>query len=312
MSAARGSRWWRRILLFLVVAIAAVPLARNAEWSSLDDAARQAAGGSYVELSEGTVHYAVAGPADGQPVLLVHGFSVPYYIWDPTFTALADAGFRVIRYDLYGRGWSDRPEGPYDRARFVRQAAELLDALEVRGAADVVGLSMGGSIVAGLAADHPLRVRRVVLVDPLMLPRDVSPLDMPVVGDWLFRAWFLPSMPKGQTSDFVDASRFAHWSERYRPQMRFRGFGRAILSTIRNYFPTDTSRDFRTLASQGRPVLLVWGRQDQTVPFSRSEVVGAILGKHEFLPVDAAGHLPHLEQPDVVHPRLIGFLHDPG
>ena len=77
------------------------------------------------------VHYELEGPADGQPVVLVHGFSVPYYIWDPTFPALAAAGLRVLRYDLFGRGYSDRPDLPYTMELFVRQLKDLLEALQV-------------------------------------------------------------------------------------------------------------------------------------------------------------------------------------
>ena len=48
----------------------------------------------------------------GRPasVVLIHGFSVPYFIWDPTFEALHAAGMNPLRYDLYGRGYSDRPQ----------------------------------------------------------------------------------------------------------------------------------------------------------------------------------------------------------
>ena len=67
--------------------------------------------GNFIQLSDGVVHYELAGPEDAPVVVLVHGFSVPFFIWDPTFEGLSEAGFRVLRYDLYGRGFSDRPHG---------------------------------------------------------------------------------------------------------------------------------------------------------------------------------------------------------
>ncbi len=301
-------RRWPWVVVALLAVAAAVPIARNAEWTTLDATVRQELGGDYVSLSQGVVHYEIAGPADGQPVVLVHGFSVPSYIWGPTFDALANAGFRTIRFDLYGRGLSDRPEGPYDRARFVRQIADLLDATGAGGPADIVGLSMGGAIAAAFVADHPDRVRRVVLLDPLAPPRDIGPMAWPVIGDYLFRAWFLPSLPERQTSDFVDASRFARWGDQFRPQMRYRGYGRAILSTVRHFLQSDSSADYRALGASGRPILLIWGVEDQTVPFANSEALRARIGEHEFLAVPEAGHLPHLERPELVEPRLIGFL----
>src|SRR5579862_6348425 len=93
--------------------------ANNPEHGPLDDAARKAAGGSYVKLSDGITHYELSGPDTGRLVVLVHGNSVPYYIWDSTTVALRAAGFRVLRYDMYGRGTSDRPNTTYN--------ADLLD-----------------------------------------------------------------------------------------------------------------------------------------------------------------------------------------
>ena len=65
-----------------------------------------------MRLSDGFTHYELGGPPTGHLVVLAAGFSVPYYIWDPTFSALTEAGVRVLRYDYYGRGFSDRPDVP--------------------------------------------------------------------------------------------------------------------------------------------------------------------------------------------------------
>ena len=52
--------------------------------------------GEFVELPDGVVHYELGGQVDGPIVVLVHGFSVPYFIWEPTFKALCEAGFWVL------------------------------------------------------------------------------------------------------------------------------------------------------------------------------------------------------------------------
>ncbi|MFB6346808.1 MAG: alpha/beta fold hydrolase [bacterium] len=64
---------------------------------------------STCELSHGTTHYEVAGPRNGPPVVLIHGLTSSLFIWDEQFYRLAENGYRVLRYDLYGRGLSDRP-----------------------------------------------------------------------------------------------------------------------------------------------------------------------------------------------------------
>ena len=88
----------------------------------------------------GVTHYDVAGPDSGQRVMLVHGFSVPAYIWDSTVVALTGAGFRVARYDQFGRGYSDRPDVPYTPDLFDRQLLQLLDSLGWREPVSLVGL----------------------------------------------------------------------------------------------------------------------------------------------------------------------------
>ena len=312
MIAGMRKSWnWRHLLGLLLVLAALPPLLRNSEWRPLDAAARAAAPGSHVQLGEGLVHYEQAGPVDGPPVLLVHGFSVPSYIYDPTFAALAAAGHRVIRFDLYGRGSSDRPRGDYGIARYTRQVDELLTALGIEGPVDLVGLSMGGVITAAYTAAHPARVRRLVLIDPMASSHDIGPLQWPLIGGYLFRVTVLPGMAAGQASDFVHPERFPDWSERYREQMRYFGFGRAILSTLREVATRDPLPHFRAVGAQQRPVLLVWGEQDQTVPFALSGPVREALGAHRFLPVADAGHLPHLERPEVVEPALLAFLAAP-
>ncbi len=105
--------------------------------------------------------------------------------------------------------------------------------------------------------------------------------------------------------------RFPKWADRYREQMRYVGFGRAILSSLRHVITRDPMPTYRAVGAQQRPVLLIWGEQDQTVPYALSAGLRQALGEHQFLPVADAGHLPHLERPEVVDPALLSFLASP-
>src|SRR6476661_1407463 len=122
--------------------------ARNPERSTLDEAARHEATGKFVRLSDGLTHYQIDGPDSGRVVVLAHGFSVPYYIWDSTAAHLSGAGYRVIRYDEYGRGLSDRPNVPYVDDLYDRQLGELLDSLKITERVDLAGVSMGGAVTS--------------------------------------------------------------------------------------------------------------------------------------------------------------------
>jgi pimeloyl-ACP methyl ester carboxylesterase len=284
---------------------------KDPEHLVLDAAARAKAPGKFVGSSVGTTHYQVTGPDSGEVVVLVHGFSVPFYIWDSTFAALGQAGFRTIRYDLLGRGWSDRPDAAYDGAMYDAQLDELLDSLHVTAPIHLMGLSFGGFVTGHYAATHPARLRTLTMLDPVSstghLPRILS---WPIAGSWYWQSTIVPTMAEGQPGDFLHPDRFPGWADRYRPQMAYRGFGRALLRSRLMLTHTNFDSLFAAAGRSRVPMLLVWGRQDPTVPFANSAVVLRNIPWAQFFPVDSSGHLPGMEQTALVNARLINFLRE--
>lgn len=284
----------------------------RAETQVLDDAARANVAGQFVALPDGVVHYELAGPEQAPAVVLVHGFSVPYYIWDPTFRALTEAGFRTLRYDLYGRGHSDRPDAVYNLDFFERQLVNLLDALSIAWPVDIVGLSMGGPIALTLADRDPQRMRKLVLIDPagfpMPMPLTSRLLRVPGLGealfDWFGDRFFVSDLGK----DFYRPDRFPEYQQQYLAPMRFVGFRGALLSTVRNGALNNSAETYVRVGRQGRPTLLIWGRQDRTVPFPTHAKVQVAIPHAEFHAIDQAGHIPHYERPEVVNPLLVEFL----
>jgi pimeloyl-ACP methyl ester carboxylesterase len=302
LSAAAGAA-----VLAVLIALVVIPLMRNPEHGPLDATARRQAPGQFVTLSHGIVHVRSAGPEQGRPVILVHGFSVPSYVFDQTSADLAAAGFRVIRFDLYGRGWSDRPDVDYDRTLFANQLLELMDTLKIPKA-DLLGLSMGGAIVGRFAAEHPDRVRSVVLVAPLTHARDIGPMAWPGAGEWLMRAWYLPQLAASQLEDFPHPERVPGWAARFKPQTRYDGFGHAILSTMRKVVTQSSLPDFGKIGKSGLPVLLVWGDADRTVPYAAHADVQRAIPQAQFVPLPGLGHLTVVEDPAATDARIAAFL----
>jgi len=282
----------------------------NQETLTLDDAARKDVPGSFVRLPDGVVHYELAGPADARTVVLVHGFSVPYYLWDPTFAALKDAGFRVLRYDLYGRGYSDRPDVKYGPDLYDRELVGLLDALKIKGEIDLVGVSLGGPMVTTFAARHPDRVHTITLEAPgyskgVTLP---APIRWPILGEYTFATVIAPGLAESQANDLEHPEKHPEYVEKFRPQMQYKGFRRALLSTLRDYLTVDNSASFEALGKSGVPVLLLWGKQDKEVSFETSNDVRNAIPQAEFHAFVDMGHVPHYEIPEQVNPILLEFL----
>jgi pimeloyl-ACP methyl ester carboxylesterase len=272
--------------------------------------------GQLVRLSDGVAYYELGGPQRGRPVVLIHGFSVPNFIWDPTFVALAAAGFRVLRYDLFGRGLSDRPKISYDKALYVRQLAELMDAVEF-SQADLVSLSMGGVVAAEFAYRFPKRVGKLVFISPagfdLGLPLSVKLLYVRGLGELLFEGLDLfgsGTILASMFKDFYNPSQqtLDAFSERYLEQMNYPGFKGAILSSLRTGMLDEDLNLFLRVGESGKPVLLIWGEQDRTVPFRHNKTFRKLVPQAEFQAIENSGHIAHFEKQEIVNPALIRFL----
>lgn len=118
-----------------------------------------------VQVGAVTLAVTEAGPSDGPPVLLLHGFPDRADVWRHQVDALAAAGHRVMAPDLRGFGDSDRPDGVehYGVALLVADLAGLLDDLGVERTA-VVGHDWGAVLGWAFTAAHPDRVERLAVV----------------------------------------------------------------------------------------------------------------------------------------------------
>jgi pimeloyl-ACP methyl ester carboxylesterase len=313
MKSHRWPIWLTAAIVALVAASWGLYVHADPEHLDLDTASRARLPGQFAKLSDGYTHYELGGPGEGnggRVVVLAAGFSVPYYIWDPTFKALTAAGFRVLRYDYYGRGYSDRPAIPFDDAMYVRQLAELLNAAQISGPIDLVGISFGGSFITSFADKYPDRVRSLVYFDPsIRMGYQLGLIEnMPSVWNYLTVILDESSWADGQLADFFHPEHFPDWASRYRDQMQYKGFRRARLSEIVSNNNIDQSDQLKRVGENSRQVLVIWGKQDNTVPFEENEVFMKALPHARLVAVEGSGHLPQWEQPDVVHPELIKFL----
>jgi pimeloyl-ACP methyl ester carboxylesterase len=278
-----------------------------------DETRKDATSGAFIQLPDGVTHYELCGPEDGQLITLIHGFSVPYFIFDPTFEFLTASGSRVLRYDLFGRGWSDRPKLPYNIHLFVQQLADLLDKLNIKQPIALAGLSMGGPISTAFLDKYPERVSKHILIDPagarpIALTKLLKIALIPGVGELIVGLFGSENMVKNAAADFFDPALIEHFQSNYRVQMQFSGFKRAILSSMRNDMLASFYDYYQRVGRLKKPTLLFWGRNDKTVPFEHSKDILAAIPHTEFHVLENCGHIPHYEKPQVVNSILLEFL----
>lgn len=270
--------------------------------------------GRLARLSDGDTYYRLEGEGEGKPVVLVHGLGTPCFTWDDVAAGLIADGHRVLRYDLYGRGWSDRPRVRYDDDLYDRQLVELLDELGVSEPVHLVGLSMGGAIAVGFADRHPSRVATLTLLAPgglpmrMPLPWATKLAKMPGVGELfliLFGQWILRSMlAKG----FHDPRHVHSFRRRFEEQLRFDGYRQALLSTVRHMPILELAPRYRRVGRSTRPTLVVWGQYDRVVPSSLARTAARLMPLATVRVLPDVGHNLPVECPDAVLEQLRPFL----
>ncbi len=223
----------------------------------------------FAKIAAGTVHYRDEGDKRAPTIVLIHGFSTPSFVYEDYFTPLTDAGFRVVSFDLFGRGYSDRPNIPFGEDLFVGQVLGMINALNVSGPVHLVGYSMGGGVVADFSARHPELVASVTLLAPVGFSEvsDVPAyVKAPVIGDWLFRVLGSQLMAARLEDGLELAPNPDRFLTQFRERAAYAGYYGALLSTIRNYPMSPREPEHLTMVAAGMPVYSVWGDQDAVIP----------------------------------------------
>lgn len=109
------------------------------------------------------MHVAHAGPEDGEPIILLHGFPEFWYSWRHQIPALAKAGYRVIVPDQRGYNLTEK-HGPYQVENLVRDIVHLQDALGI-AQSHIVGHDWGGVVAWAFAGFEPARTRTLVTMN---------------------------------------------------------------------------------------------------------------------------------------------------
>ncbi|KAI0374220.1 alpha/beta-hydrolase [Pilatotrama ljubarskyi] len=230
--------------------------------------------GSYAPLPYGRVRYWILGPEDGPKVVLIHGISTPGVTWKRIAPYLAEQGFRVLVYDLYGKGYSEAPKTTYDATFFVVQLALLLQYIRW-DAAHIVGFSMGGGVAAAFAASLPhllagktVFIASAGLLDHIRAPNPATRVPIPEYRELRdLQASDLPGYRRALQSCFED------------------GPIRGLEAAFDQVATVAVGPDRKSLQ-----VLVVHGTDDEIVPREEADKIKARVPQAEVMTVEGAAH----------------------
>jgi len=303
---------WATIAIFLL-AITAYLVARS-ELKDMDQSARKQLGGDYLETPRGILSYYRLGDEKAPAIILVHGFSTPKFVWDQITPELLKAGYQVIAYDHFGRGFSDRPGGPYNAGLYQDELSSLISGLQLTTPLVLVGYSMGGANVVDYAATHPDQVEQLILIAPAgyMGTTDyASVLIAPGVGEWLFTVfsrYYAHSSIKAE----VEAQRAPdNMLALFDTQAGYKGYSHALLSTLRHYPMDDFDDRYRALGATDIPVTAIWGTADNVVPYTGAVLMADAVPQLKLITLENGNHNITFGQPAAVADALLQALEAP-
>jgi pimeloyl-ACP methyl ester carboxylesterase len=271
-----------------------------------------------VEVDGHRIAYRESGPADGPPIVLLHGLASDSGTWDKAIGPLATHGLRAIAIDLLGHGSSDKPAGSYLLTDFARQLHGLFRAIELP-AATVCGHSLGGAIAVHFGYHYPQHVQRLALVSSGGLGREVHvvlraaalPL-APRVLDWLMRPRMLHYYASPRLHRLLRLTPDNLVNLRRAGRALAAGPGRAaFFAALRGVIEPSGQRgsflEMRYLAEQV-PTLVVWSERDGVIPVAHARATHEHLPGSRLVVFPGGGHEPHRRHADAFADAVARFV----
>ena len=280
-------------------------------WNSqlLDEWRQKYARGKFIDLDGHSTHYIEKG--EGEPVILLHGYFYDLLQWSKKVDAVAEV-FKVYAFDLWGFGYSTREPMDYGYQLYADQLLKFMDALNIRKAS-LVGQSMGGGTCILFCTQHKERVDKMVLVASGGMPNPPALLTrmtcLPGVGEFLFR---LRGSRKGiLKANFIYNEKLItnEYLETVTRFHQIKGTTEVLLKILRKKFFDKLLDKIQKLGEMDVPILIVWGRQDKSIPLEIGKQMRKILKGSHLEILDPAGHCPNDEQPEKFNEIAIRFLY---
>ncbi|HEY6625211.1 MAG TPA: alpha/beta hydrolase [Acidimicrobiales bacterium] len=267
----------------------------------------------------------MAGPADGQPVLLLHGFPQTSLCWQDELSALGEAGYRVVAPDQRGYSAGARPSGVADYA-VAHLVADTLAIADRRGmdTFHLVGHDWGGYLAWVVAARHPERIRTLTSVStphPTAMGAAIANAD----GDQAQRSSYIGLFRQDGTAEeillgedgsgeglrqmYLGAGLSADKAEAYVEAMTVPG----VLTAGLNWYRAMDAETVRGVGIVGMPTMYVWSSEDIALGRRAAEDTASwVSGPYRFEVLEGVSHWIPDEAAETLNALLLDHLGSPS
>ncbi|MCK8059907.1 MULTISPECIES: alpha/beta fold hydrolase [unclassified Fusibacter] len=274
----------------------------------------------YIETNGITLHVALSGPEDGEPVFLLHGYPDASFGWRDQIIALSEEGYRVIAPDQRGFNLSDKPKG-LDNYTPENHANDILGLADHFGydTFNIVGHDSGVVVCWNIVDKHEDRVDKMVTINT---PHPKVLFEFQEANEeqrkksqyaYFFRTPYIPEialkfndyalMSKSMEDSFTEEE-----INEYKRAWSQKGANTAMLNWYRNLFTQPETEVPNRVVDV--PLLVIWGKQDPHMMWQQAEPSSKMSTKGSVAYIEEATHWVMRDTPDELNKLLLDFLKD--
>jgi pimeloyl-ACP methyl ester carboxylesterase len=276
----------------------------------------------FIKVDSITFHYRTWNedlPSPRGKIVIIHGFYGSSFCYRKNFDTLTEQGYRIVSVDLPGYGYSDRnPEINQSQSNRARFLWDLLDTLD-RGDTtrwNLMGHSMGGGTVEAMALMRPARTKSLMIIDGMVFSKTTNMmlgLSSLIRMKGLTRVQVRMTEKKITNYDYMERKLKKAYGRPpdssevlgYYIPLQAEGTAAAVVSNF------DNAKEVAKLRSDSlpeMPLILVWGSDDNTIPYSVARQFKRSHKWAETVRIEGAAHIPMETHPGEFNRIAVEFL----
>lgn len=264
---------------------------------------------AFVKIRGARVHFRDSGPQNAPALIFLHGFGSSLHTWD-NWSATLEQNYRVVRLDLPGFGLSgENDDSDFSESHDLAVIIGLLDHLRITKAS-FIGNSLGGKLAWRIAAAHPERVEKLVLISPDGFASEGYAYDQPSHAPIMLHAMTItlpkPLLKMSLLPAYADPTSLSDaMLDRYHDLMCAPGVRRSIVARVNQTILKDPLPILKNIQAE---TLVMWGERDAMIPIANANDYINALPNSRLVILPNIGHLPQEEQPQMGLQALQKFL----